>query len=68
MRSKRDVYKRQIPASVTKLGKNVFTNCINLKSFNVNKDNKKFKSEDGVLYSNDMKKLISYPVSKPDKE
>lgn len=38
-----------------------------LKSINVDKENKKFASKNGVLYSKDMTKLICYPSGKENK-
>lgn len=39
----------------------------NIKTFTVDKDNKKFASKDGVLYSKDMTILYIYPPQKEDK-
>ena len=46
--------------------KNAFHYCINLKSIDVNINNKKYKSIDGVLFTKDGKTLITYPASKEE--
>ena len=43
---------------------NPFTLCLELKEITVDEKNPFLKSVDGVLYSNDGKKLISYPAAK----
>ncbi len=42
--------------------------CSSLKSIEVSKDNQKYTSVDGVLFSKDMTKLIQYPIGKNQKE
>lgn len=42
--------------------------CINLKNIEVSKDNKKYKSVDGVLFNKEMTELIQYPIGKNQKE
>lgn len=49
-----------IPASVETIGINVFSGFPNLKSINVDNNNKKFKSIDGNLYSKDGKIFYRY--------
>lgn len=49
-------------------GSRVFQECRNFKNITVNKDNKKYKSVDGVLYTKDGSKLVVYPVGKLDEE
>ena len=55
-----------IPDSVTSIGSFAFSNCTSLTSINVDKNNQKYKSENGVLYSKDGKTLICYPPCKTD--
>lgn len=43
---------------------NPFYYCLALEEINVNEDNPFLKSVDGVLYSRDGKKLLSYPAAK----
>lgn len=50
-----------IPKSVTSIGRLVFTSCNKLTAINVDKDNTKFCSVDGVLFNKDQTKLIQYP-------
>lgn len=49
-----------IPSSVTSIGKNAFSKCY----INVDKNNKKYTSVDGVLYSKDKRVLVQYPNRK----
>jgi len=51
-----------IPQSVTSLGQNVFVGCQNLEAFYVAAGNPVCVSEDGVLFSADKTRLISYPA------
>ena len=55
-----------IPESIEIIEKNAFHYCINLKSIDVNINNKKYKSIDGVLFTKDGKTLITYPASKEE--
>ena len=52
-----------IPSSVSSIGKNAFLMC-GLTSITVSKDNTKYKSVDGNLYSKDGKTLIQYAIEK----
>ena len=45
---------------------NSFLDCKNLKSIEINKNNNKYKSIDGVLFTKDGKTLITYPASKEE--
>lgn len=56
-----------IPKSVKQIGMMAFEGCKSLKSITVDKDNEKYTSVDGVLYSKDMKHLIVYPNGKEGK-
>ena len=42
----------------------VFGGCTSLTAINVDENNTKYKSVDGVLYSKDMKTLLAYPAGK----
>ena len=57
-----------IPASVTYIGDYVFENCDSLAEIIVEKDNQKYRSQDGVLYDLDMTELICYPAGKQGRE
>jgi len=59
-----DCYKNTkiiIPKTIKNIASNAFNNCFSLKSIEVNKDNKYYLSEDGVLFNKDKTKLIRYP-------
>lgn len=62
----------EIPSTVENLGEinntTAFFGMGQLQSINVSKNNKKYKSEDGVLYNNDMTLLIAYPPQKTNSE
>ncbi|MCQ2286516.1 MAG: leucine-rich repeat domain-containing protein [Bacteroidales bacterium] len=51
-----------IPASVAKIGNYVFANCPKLKSIEVEAENPKYCSVDGVLFDKKMKTLLRVPV------
>lgn len=53
-----------IPSSVTSIGSNVFEGCTNLDSINVETNNSKYSSEDGILFNKEKTILISYPSKK----
>ena len=53
-----------IPASVEVIGDFAFGSTVNLKMFLVDADNAEYVSQDGVLFSKDMSKLIRYPAGK----
>lgn len=53
-----------IPKGVLFIDGNVFTKCESLSSINVDKSNKRYLSEDGLLYSKDKTKIISCPINK----
>lgn len=52
-----------IPASVSVIENSVFMGCTSLKAINVDKDNSTYCDIDGVLFSKDKSKLISYPAN-----
>ncbi len=53
-----------IPVTVTSIGDGVFWNCNMLKAIEVSEGNSSFSSIDGVLFSEDRKSLLVYPVAK----
>ncbi|NLE69942.1 MAG: leucine-rich repeat protein [Clostridiales bacterium] len=53
-----------IPASVTRIGTGIFADARGLSEIRVDAGNPAYKSQDGVLYSSDMSKLIQYPADK----
>ena len=53
-----------IPASVELMDQRPFVSCERMKEFRVSKDNKVYKSVDGVLLSKDGKTLFQYPCGK----
>lgn len=53
-----------LPKSVKKIGYNAFVRCDKLASYNVAKDNENYCDVDGVLYTKDKTKLVSYPRGK----
>lgn len=53
-----------IPDGVTELGEGVFGFCNDLRELTVGENNPYYTAIDGVLYSRDMKKLLSYPARK----
>ena len=57
----------EIPSSVTSIGDSAFYHCDSLTSIAVEKDNLKYKSIDGNLYSKDGKTLIQYAIGKAAK-
>ena len=50
----------EIPASVTKFGDDMFIGCTSLNELVIDENNETYASEDGVLYSKDLKTLILY--------
>lgn len=57
-----------IPASVTTIADNAFSDVRGLEEIEVNDENTAYSSESGVLYNKDRTILVSYPNSKPDSE
>ena len=53
-----------IPSSVTSIGDHAFYDCKSLTSINVDSNNEKYMSDNGVLYTKDKKTLIKYPSKK----
>lgn len=63
-----DMTSISIPAKVEGIESswsNPYGGCYELTNIDVNEENPNLKSVDGVLYSKDGKKLISYPAAKP---
>ena len=58
----------EIPESVTSLEDLVFDECTSLTSIDVNEKNKKYKDNNGVLYTKDNKEIIKYPAGRLDTE
>ena len=55
-----------IPASVTSIGTNAFSYCDGLTNIKVDKDNKNYADEDGVLFNKDKSVLVKYPRGKEE--
>ena len=55
-----------IPNSITSIGDNAFSYCSNLTNISVNKENKCFSSENGILFNKDKSELRCYPCGKKD--
>ena len=53
-----------IPSSIEMISRRSLNDLTNLESFIVDKNNRYYKSIDGVLYTKDGKVLVSYPVKK----
>ena len=54
-----------IPATVKSIGAGVFRGCANLVAINVDTDNSVYCSVGGVLFSEDKKVLVAYPMNRP---
>ena len=57
-----------IPASVERIGDNPFADCQGLVGVNVAPANKHFRVADGILFDNDNKRLIYYPLKAERKD
>ncbi len=60
--------KIEIPASVEVIGLNAFYCCTSMNEIIVSPENKNYKTEEGVLFDKEMKKLITYPICKSGSE
>ena len=58
----------ELPENLKKLDAGVFRGCIKLQDITVNENNSSFKSINGILFSKNLKKLVSYPGGKKEKE
>lgn len=58
----------RLPETLKFIEKSVFFMCLSLQKISVNKNNKYFSSDDGVLFNCDKTKLICYPNGKSNKE
>ena len=58
----------EIPSSVTSIGDIAFLRCSKLKAINVDINNKKYSSDNGILFNKEKTTLIQYPIAlSPDK-
>lgn len=57
-----------IPEMLTEIGVSAFADIETLENINVNEKNKNYVSENGILFSKDKKKIISYPIAKNENE
>ena len=55
-----------IPQNVTEIADNAFDYCLSLKGINVAAKNKMYSSKAGVLFNDELTKLIKYPGGKTD--
>ena len=53
-----------IPSSVSTIGQSAFENSSKLEAINVNGNNTKYSSGEGVLYDKNKTQLITYPENK----
>lgn len=53
-----------IPSCTDYIAPSAFASCAGLQSINVCQSNSKYRSVDGVLYSSDLKTLVTYPAGK----
>ena len=60
--------KIEIPASVEVIGLNAFYCCTSMNEIIVSPENKNYKTEEGILFDKEMKKLITYPICKSGSE
>lgn len=58
-----DVTEIYIPASINEIGRDAFTECSNLKNINVDANNLKYASEDGILFNKAKTELIYCPCA-----
>ena len=56
----------EIPSSVTSIRESVFSGCTSLECINVEKDNRLYSSEEGVLFNKDKTSLVHYAIGKTD--
>ena len=51
-----------IPSNIDSVGNYAFFGCSQLSAYTTNSGNARYKAQDGVLYSADMKRIIVYPA------
>ena len=56
-----------IPANVFEIGSSAFKRCISLEKFEIDEQNTHFTVVDGVLFSKDKSKIISFPCGNKNK-
>ena len=54
----------EIPAKVATVSNGAFARCTSLQTINVDEDNIKFVTEDGILYNSGKTALVAYPAGK----
>ena len=55
-----------IPSNIEKIEQRVFAHCNKLQTITVSQENQFYKSQDGVVFDKDGKKIIIYPAGKKD--
>ena len=55
-----------LPKTITSIGDEAFRYCTNIKSINVDEENKHYISIDGVLFNKEQNTLLQYPAKKED--
>ncbi len=58
--------KYTIPENVTDIDGSVFNKCTNLKEIEVDSNNQKYKSIDGVVFNKEETKIVKYPEGKDE--
>ena len=53
-----------IPKGITKIEKNIFEYCESLTNINVDENNTKYSSKNGILFNKEKTKIICYPANK----
>lgn len=53
-----------LPKNLSAFGANVLSGCMSLQAIEADEENTKFSTQDGVLFTKDMAKLIAYPAQK----
>ena len=57
-----------IPNSVTSIGIYAFVDCSGLTNINVDRENKNYSDDNGILFNNDKTSIIKYPEGKKENE
>ena len=58
----------KIPSSVISIEGNPFWSCINLREIICDNNNPSYKTEDGILFTKNGKKLLSYPAARENEK